>query len=320
MEKYKIDIPVLLIGFNRPDLIKRNLDNLSQFSISKMYVSVDGPRSHVQGEKEKVDQVIDLVKGIDFCDSVDYRINEVNKGCEITETSAISWVLEKEEYVIVLEDDIIAHESFFRFMDDMLNRYKYDDKIAMVSGCNYTPIAFPNNEDYCFCQSGHIWGWATWRRVWKGFDLNESIKDEFLSDSFLLSHTASSEIANYTKELFYKMREKGKGNNTWDYMFTYYRITRGLLSIVPKSHLTSNIGLFGLHAKGETKGHNMAIDDIFVAIKHPQNIFWNKEYDVYHFENWIAPSKPFFKGALIVILKKLHLYSVSKRMYNSIKK
>ena len=314
MEKFKINIPVLLIGFNRPDLIKRNLENLSQFSINKMYVTVDGPRSYVQGEVEKVNQVIDLVRGIDFCDNVYYRINEVNKGCEITETSAISWVLEKEEYVIVLEDDIIAHESFFRFMDEMLNRYKDDEIIAMVSGCNYTPMKFPNNADYCFCQSGHIWGWGTWRRVWKEFDLYEKINPKFLSNTFLTARSANNEIAQERRLLYTNMKSKGIGNNTWDYMFSYFRVIHGLLSIVPKSHLTSNIGLYGLHAKGETKGHNMIIDDDFVVKVHPESVSWFKNYDVYHYENWLKPSRSKIKSSLIIFLLNTHLYDPFKKI------
>ena len=314
MEKYKVTIPVLLIGFNRPDIIKLNLENLSQFSILKMYVAVDGPRSHVHGEDQKVNQVIDWVKKIDFCDEVEYRINEVNKGCEITESSAISWVLEKEEYVIVLEDDIIAHESFFRFMDEMLNRYKDDDRIAMVSGCNYTPMNFPDNADYCFCQSGHIWGWGTWRRVWKNFDLFEEIDSKNLSDSFLIAHSANKDIAQRRKLVYSEMKSKGRGNNTWDYMFSYFRVTRGLLSIVPKSHLTSNIGLYGLHAKGEGKGHNMIIDDDFVVKVHPKSVFWFKDYDVYHYENWLKRSNSRVKGAIFSLLKKVHLFSTYKKI------
>lgn len=319
MEKYKINIPILLIGFNRPDLIKRNLENLSQFSISKMYVTVDGPRSHVQGEKEKVDKVIDLVKGIDFCDCVDYRINEVNKGCEITETSAITWVLEREEYVIVLEDDIIVHESFFRFMEDMLNRYKDEDRIAMVSGCNYTPMPFPNNEDYCFCQSGHIWGWGTWKRVWKDFNLNEKIDSHYLTDSFLESHTANKEVSKWYKELFYDMRYKGEGNNTWDYMFTYFRVSRGYLSIVPKCHLTSNIGVYGLHTNGEDKEHNLTIDDMFVAKKHPESISWYKDYDIYHYNNWLKHPRSKAKSKIISLIIDTHLYPIYKKLHKFIK-
>lgn len=309
MDKYKVTIPVLLIGFNRPDIIKLNLENLSQFSISKMYVAVDGPRNHVQGEGQKVHQVIDLVKKIDFCDEVEYRINEINKGCEITESSAISWVLEKEEYVIVLEDDIIAHESFFRFMDEMLNRYKNDDRIAMVSGCNYTPMKYPDNADYCFCQSGHIWGWGTWKRVWKNFDLFEDIDSDNLTDSFLNAHSANKEIAQRRKISYEEMKTKGRGNNTWDYMFSYYRVSRGLLSIVPKSHLTSNIGLYGLHAKGEGKGHNMVIDDEFVVKVHPESVFWLKDYDIYHYDNWVKRPHSRIKSAIISFLLKTHLYS-----------
>lgn len=309
MEKYCIKNPVLLIGFNRPDIIQQNIENLQQFDFNKLYVAVDGPRPYVQGEKERVDQVRNLVKNIKFCERVYYKINETNQGCEVTESSAISWVLENEEAIIVLEDDIIAHKSFFMFMDEMLARYKDNKKIAMVSGCNFSPMPFPNNEDYCFCQSGHTWGWATWKRVWQEYSLYEEIDNKFLTNSFLNNNSANKGIALRRKALYLDMQMRGKGNNTWDYMFSYFRVTRGLLSIVPRSHLTSNVGLFGLHARGKEKGHNLPIDDSFEVHNHPKKVIWFKEYDIHHYKEW-SKSKRTIKSSIKNILVYFNLYKI----------
>lgn len=285
--KFKIDVPILLIGFNRPDIIEQSVENLSHYALQKLYVAIDGPRASNKDDDKKVAEVREIVRGIDFCPNVYYKISEENHGAEVTVSSAIAWVLEQEECVIVMEDDIIAHRSFFQFMQEMLALYKDDPRVAMVSGCNYTPMAFPNNEDYCFCQCGHTsGGWATWRRVWHNYNLFEDIKDEFLKDEFLQSISANKRIAKYRKKKFQRLKENG-GNNNWDMMFGYYRNTRRLLSIVPRSHLTSNIGVYGLHQHGATMANYRPIDDDFVAIHHPKEVIWNKKYDAYHYHKWI---------------------------------
>lgn len=282
-------MPVLLVGFNRPDIIQKSIENLRQYSPQNLYIAIDGPRAGNEDDVIKVSQVRQIVKSIDFCPNIHYRISQDNHGAEVTVSSAISWVLEKEEYVIVMEDDVIGHKSFFQFMQEMLERYKNDERIAMVSGCNYTPLRLPNDEDYCFCQSGHTWGWATWKRVWKDFDLFEEIKDEYLDDEFLQTISANKEIARRRKKLYLLMKEKGKNNN-WDYMFSYYRASRKMLSIVPRAHLTSNIGVYGLHQRGATIANYRTIDESFIATRHPKEVVWNKGYDSYHQSHWLRQS------------------------------
>lgn len=287
-KKYNVEIPVLLIGFNRPDLIEKNLENLRRQNIRNLYLTIDGPRDGREDDLQKIEQVKDLVKAIDFCPNVHLKIRDKNVGCEVNVSEGIAWVLENEEYVIVLEDDVMAHESFFRFMQEMLIRYEDDDRIAMVSGCNYTPIPLPDNADYCFCQSGHTGGgWATWKRVWNGFSLYEKVDKKYLSKNFLCSVSVNRAMAYRRRHIFKRMRRKGAGNSTWDMMFSYYRVSRDKLCIVPRSHLTSNVGVVGLHYQGADKGLMMVIDETFKVVKHPKQVIWNKEYDQYHYEHYI---------------------------------
>lgn len=303
IQSFKVEIPVLLIGFNRPDLIKQNLENLRQQSVQKLYITVDGPREGREDDQKNVEEVRQLVRQIDFCSEVHLKLRDENVGAEVNVSEGIAWVLENEEYVIVLEDDVMAHESFFRFAQEMLIRYMDDERIAMVSGCNFTPVPFPNDEDYCFCQSGHTWGWATWKRVWKDFNLYEEVDEKYMKSDFLRSVSANRAIARRRSWMFRGMKRRGAGNSTWDIMFSYFRTSRKLLSIVPKSHLTSNIGLYGLHYKGVDKGLMMSIDDVFVVRNHPSHVEWNKQYDDYHYEHFLKES--IFKKVLRRIKKYL---------------
>ncbi|MCK9218047.1 MAG: hypothetical protein M0P77_09055 [Firmicutes bacterium] len=295
MKEIKIEVPVLVIGFNRPEVIRQSFEFVRQAQPAKLYVAIDGPRADKEGEADLVEDVKAIVQKIDWECETHYRFHTENKGAEITVSSAIAWVLKQEEYVIVLEDDIIAPLSFFNFMQAMLIKYKDEPNICMVSGCNGTPLSTPNNIDYFFAKYGHSWGWGTWRRVWQNFDLNVEIKKEHLKLKFLKTITNTTKEARYYKKLFSRMRKRGIGNNTWDFMFLYINRVANKLAILPRVHLTSNIGIYGLHAKGATAVHNMSYDETFSVQKHPSTIEYWKEYDMHHFNTYIYHSTPLYK-------------------------
>jgi hypothetical protein len=293
-----IDIPVLLIGFNRPDTIAVVFDCIRAVRPAKIYVALDGPRVNKDGEVLLCNEVKAIVKEITWDCEKHYLFNEENKGAEVTVSSAVSWALKYEEYVIVLEDDIVATKSFFYFMQEMLIRYKDCTEIAMVSGCNPTPIYLPNNEDYLFGIYGHTWGWGTWKRAWSKFDLEISNYETNLKSDFLDKISNNNAEKNYFKNIFTMMLQNGAGSNTWDYCWFYIRLINGWLSVIPRVNLTSNIGIYGLHAMGSTKHHFQTFDENFKAENHPKNIKRNIEYDIFHFKKLINRKSPLYLRVL----------------------
>lgn len=299
-----IEPPVLLIAFNRPDTTQKVFDRIRDAKPKKLYVSVDGPRLDKNDEERLCDEVKRLVKIVDWqCESF-YLFNEKNLGAEVTVSSAISWVLEKEEFVIVLEDDIIAPKSFFYFMQEMLLKYRNNPQIAMVSGCNPTPIKLPDNKDYLFCIYGHTGGgWGTWKRVWEKFDLYINDFDDKLKPDFLNKISNSISEKKNNREFFLRMKHMGPGVNTWDCCWYYLRLTNELLSVIPRVNLTSNIGVYGLHADGETEGHFRKFEESFIVEKHPDIIQRNIEYDKYHFKKYINKKPLLIYGILHIIIR-----------------
>lgn len=286
------DIPVLLIAFNRPDTTLEVFNCIRETKPKRLYIALDGPRDCKQGEDKLCNDVRSIVGNVDWNCQVFYKINSKNKGAEITISDAISWVLGIEEYVVIMEDDIVASESFFNFMKCMLLKYKNADQVSMVSGCNFTPV---NMEyDYLFGIFGHIWGWGTWRRAWNDFNLNVEIKDEYLSKSFLKNISSGNAQLIYLEKLFKSIKKNGKGNNTWDYCWFFQRVLNRKLSIIPRVNLTTNIGVIGLHAKGKSDHHFRAYDKKFFVAKEPLIIERNIAYDNYHFGKYLK-SKPLFK-------------------------
>lgn len=152
--KETIIIPILLVGFNRPNIISQSLEHIRKVKPTKLYVAIDGPRNNKPGEEELVNQVKSIVSNIDWNCEVYYRFSDKNIGAEVNVSSAVSWVLEHEEYVIVLEDDIILEYSGFLFMQEMLIRYKIMmksallvEKIKLLWNCQIMKIIYFVNMD-----------------------------------------------------------------------------------------------------------------------------------------------------------------------------
>jgi len=290
-----IIVPVLIIGFNRPDVIKQSFEYIRKARPEKLYVAIDGPRNGVAEDVDLINKVRSVVQNIDWQCEKYYKFNETNQGAELTVSSAIFWVLNNEKYVIVLEDDIIAPLSFLKFAQEMLIKYEHEAQIATVTGSNFTPIPVPDNADYFFAKYGHSWGWATWKRAWDGFDINAEIHKDHLKKSFLGNCCNSSDEVRYYQRLFRAMRKKGIGNNTWDSVGLYRHRINGLLSIIPRVNLTSNIGVVGLHARGITEHHFRPVDVDFIVKQHPQKVVCYTDFDKYHFNTYINKKRPLAK-------------------------
>lgn len=288
---FQISAPVLLIGFNRPDTTTVVFQKIREAKPLKLYVVIDGPREDKEAEKNLVQSVIEIVRKVDWPCETHYHFNNKNVGAEINVSTAISWVLEREEYVIILEDDIVAPLSFFLYAEEMLKKYKDSAHIALVSGCNFTPIEYEDMPDYYFTKYGHIWGWATWRRAWRYFNLYAEINDVHLTKKFLKTICHSRMEIRFYQKKYFVIKQNGIGNSTWDYIANYIFWVNHLLCIVPKVNLTSNIGTHGLHAKGRTENHFRKFDDKFVVKKHPETVEANVRYDRYHFKNYISSQR-----------------------------
>lgn len=297
--KRKITAPVLLIAFNRPDTTEKVFQKIREAQPTKLYVAVDGARPGKDGEAHIIEQVKEITKNVNWDCQTHYKFNEKNLGAEITVSAAVTWALENEEYVIVLEDDIIAPFSFFRFVQEMLIKYSDNKSVYMISGGQFTPIETPNNEDYLFGLYGHTGcGWGTWKRAWRKFDLGVNDFDKVLNGSVLDSLCLFNKEKMYIIRSITKMKENGAGNNTWDRCWAYIRIKEHGLSIIPKNNLTSNIGIYGLHARGQTENHFRAYDENYIATRHPEKIKRNIEYDKYHFLKYINKRPSLLKRAI----------------------
>ena len=280
-----IETPIVLIAFNRPDTTKIVFESIRNVKPKKLYVAIDGPRKHKQGEAYRCKEVLEITKKIDWNCDVKYLIREDNLGCKLGVSGAITWALENEDRIIVIEDDIVATPNFFIFAEKLLERFKDDNRIGMISGNNYTPITM--DDDYLLSRYGHIWGWATWKRVWNKFDVEVPKINNALDKNLEKMSFVSAKEKRFYKKYYKKIasRIKNKTENAWGPQFRFFRDQNSLLSIVPKVNLASNIGVNSSRTTAVSKGNEnyYPADSNFVLVKHPQNFEKNSTYDIHHF-------------------------------------
>lgn len=283
--------PVLFITFNRPDTTKIVFERIREAKPSKLYVAVDGPRSYKEGENALVTEVRTIVKNVDWeCES-HFLIREENLGCGLGPSGAISWAFETTDRLIIIEDDCLPVMPFFTYCDTLLEKYKNDSRVCMISGNNYTESVNNTADSYFFSLYGHIWGWATWKRAWAKFDYEMSDWPLFRSSN-QINNVFNEEREQQYFVNFYDNFFSKKDKGTWDYQWGYCRIKENWLSIIPNHNLVTNIGVDGIHTRKKLKEHFFHVDEKFRIINEPLFVLRNVYYDKKHFIQWINKKEP----------------------------
>jgi hypothetical protein len=274
--------PILLLVFNRPDKTSRVFDAIKAAKPGRLYISADGPRQGNSEDERLCNTVRSIVTGVDWPCRVKTRFSLENKGCKMAVSSAIDWFFEQESEGIILEDDCLPSPAFFNFCDVLLEKFRTDTRIFCISGFNAYQGQQWGNASYYFSQICNIWGWATWRRVWKLYDrelsrysnedalhfLQNNFQDKLLIDEWL-------KIFNLSKE--------GK-TDTWDHQFYFIIFFENGLCIVPNVNLIRNIG-FGADATHtndpESPIANLEFGEPRSIIIHPLLIVPDKQADYF---------------------------------------
>ncbi|NDY42305.1 glycosyltransferase family 2 protein [Dissulfurirhabdus thermomarina] len=270
----EFDVPVSLHIFNRPETIKLVLDALRQVRPKYLYVTADGPR------KDNNEDVVNCSKARKIIDdSIDWdcelhkNYSETNKGSYKCTSDGISWVFQNVDEAIILEDDCVPDVSFFMFCKELLERYRNDLRIGMISGNNFITSGMKSYPySYYFSKYNHIWGWATWKRTWQLVDLDMSSWPEFLTYGF--DHVFRSKMEKkYWKRLFNDMYEGRK--NHWDYKMFLSMQINNMMTIIPSKNLVTNIGVGHDATNCRSKGpfHCLPVQPMDFPLSHPSGFY-----------------------------------------------
>lgn len=238
------NVPVLFCTFNRLEPTKRVFERIREVKPTKLYLLSDGPRENVIGEDQKVNAVRKYVEEhIDWECQVYKNFAPKNMGCGQRMASGISWAFEQEEQLIILEDDCLPDLSFFKYCKELLEEYKEAENIMVISG--YNPLGILDEKySFLFTPMAEIWGWATWKRVWRQYDYDVVDWKKHEISSQMRALLDGKAIDYYSKLFDYVYTHE---INTWDYQLLYLLLQTGTFAIIPRKSMIKNIG-FGADA------------------------------------------------------------------------
>jgi len=283
----KLITPVLFLIFNRPDTTQRVFNEIRKVEPVELFVAADGPRDGNDSDVEKCLMAREIVKQVDWDCEVKKLFRDKNLGCKMAPISAIDWFFENVEEGIILEDDCLPSQSFFYFCQELLDYYRNDTRVMHISGDNFQFGIQRGDASYYFSKINNGWGWATWRRAWKYFDVNMKSFEEFKNENRIHDIFRAKKEQEYWMRLFQKIYD-GKINSCWDYQWVYSTIIAHGISINPNLNLIQNIG-FGpdsthTNDAGARLKHNFA-KEITFPLLHPGFILVDEDADEFLFKN-----------------------------------
>jgi len=276
---YTTKSPILFLVFNRPSTTTLVFEKIRKVKPKKLYIAADGPRIGNISDVTRCIEVKNIVSNIDWDCEVKTLFRDENLGCKYAVSSSIDWFFANELQGIILEDDCLPSEDFFKFCDEMLPHYAEDDRVRFINGSNFQNGIKHSDGSYYFSNLSLVWGWASWRRAWKDYDVE--LKKYINNDNYnsFLTIFNNKFLAQDWNDIINKLHKNQI--DTWDYQWAITNMFNNGLSIMPNVNLISNIG-FGAGATHTFNGNsfeNLPFGSLDSVIKHPTVYLPSKEAD-----------------------------------------
>jgi hypothetical protein len=290
MESASLKTPIAFLIFNRPEMTRKVFAEIARAKPERLLIVADGPRTPSESELCRAARAV--VAAVDWNCEVLTNYAEVNLGCKRRVSSGLDWVFSLCGEAIILEDDCVPHPTFFRFCEELLERYRDDERVPMICGNSFLS-AKPAADRYYFSRYGHVWGWATWRRMWQHYDVTIGAWPQLRETTWLEDVLGEPGAAAYWRSRF-EGTYAGEVD-TWDYQWFFNCWVQNGLAVIPARNMVTNIG-FGedaTHTKAavETMSY-LPAEPMTFPLRHPEIMVRDREEDQLAFRRmcpWADP-------------------------------
>ncbi len=270
--------PVVMFAFNRPELTTQVFATIRAARPSRLFLVCDGPRADRPGEADRCAAVRQILSEVDWPCEVERHYSDENMGCRLRVSSGIEWVFARTEEAIFLEDDVLPEATFFRYCDELLERYRDDERVLTISGYNALGESLMSAGSYWFGAHSRIWGWASWRRAWRGYDEGMSGWPVFRKG------TSWRRLSAEEREVFGPWMDVvfAREMDTWDAQLQLLAWQRAALTVIPGRNLVQNLGF------GAIGTHTMVVPPLYPGrswpmefpLRHPVQARRDREQDL----------------------------------------
>jgi hypothetical protein len=161
--------PIALVAYNRPAHLAAVAEALArnpEAAASRLFVFSDAPKH--DAARASVEEVRTRARALRGFRSVELVEAPANLGVARSIVGGATRLTAEFGRVIVLEDDLVPSPHFLRYMNEALDAYASDERVASVHAYSY-PVAGDLPETF-FLRGADCWGWATWKRGWDLFE------------------------------------------------------------------------------------------------------------------------------------------------------
>ncbi|WP_183099399.1 glycosyltransferase family 2 protein [Nocardioides pelophilus] len=286
-----LSTPVVLIAFNRPQLARRTLAAIREAAPARLFLVADGPRADRPDDAALCAETRAVFDEVDWPCQVERRFSDVNLGVEGNVELGLDWVFEQVPEALVFEDDCTPDPTFFPFAEELLDRYRDDQRVWQISGNRHgVPRKLYQGDSYAFSTWASVWGWATWADRWQRH------RAVFPRDHVRRSATDAGDAPTRTvpavpapgtlvtragqRHFAEAARSSDVVTHGWDKHWWITIMSEGGLAIAPSGNLVVNSG-FGEDA---THGYSPGREDdpaepMEFPLRHPAEVALNVEVE-----------------------------------------
>lgn len=266
---------IVLFIFRRPEATALVWEQIRQVKPPKLFIIADGARSGRTGEEKQVQEARRITEEVDWECEVVRDYSKENLGTHHRIATGLNRLFAEVEEAIILEDDCLPHPSFFRYCEELLERYRTNRQVMAISGFNITGDLTKAGESYLFSRNPSNCGWASWRRAWNNYDAElESWRDIRRREAILSKHPELKRfLYRITREV---LEEKIQA---WDVRWLLTILDKDGLVAIPKVNLVEHLetGTGATHVSSGSMSEK-ALEMNF-PLKHPAEIKRNLEFD-----------------------------------------
>lgn len=267
--------------FRRPDTTAKVFEAIRNIRPAKLFIGGDGPREGREDDAEKCAETREIATRVDWPCEVHTLFQEKNLGCRGAPPAAITWFFEHVTEGIIVEDDVLPSRDFFFFCEELLERYRDDTRIMGICGANLPSPRVENNEySYFFSNWDYIWGWATWRRAWKYYDLRMEKYEKVIRGNYFHDNYTSLYEHYYWKHSFDRSHYHSESVTWWDHQWAFARRINSGLVVVPTRNMIINLGLGNESTNTHTSRWDfLKIQKMEFPLKHPDIVMQDRLTD-----------------------------------------
>ena len=320
--------PVAMLVFNRPGLTRRNLAAVRRAQPERLFVIADGPRPDRPDDARLCAQVRAVFDEVDWPCEVVTRFAEQNLGLDPNIEGGIDWVFSQVDRAIFLEDDCIADPTFFVYCEELLERYRADKNVWMITGDNHeVPERLFGEASYDFATWASVWGWASWADRWQAhrtlFDRDHADPSDHPSGLVRPHRVAPAPphpqgvATEAGRRHFAKVAlDRDPTSYFWDHHWWVTIINQNGLSAVPRHNLVENDGYGEGATNVRAKKAPRPARALELPIRHPAEVKRNDAVEA-ELELVIVRTDGRLSRIARAVIRPLWLRAIARRIVTS---